>query len=125
MTTSSKTLLALFRPKHGQKMVEIGPGLGALTRYLLPAVKRLDVIELDRDLAARLPNTLAGLGELHLHQADALNFDFSQLITDEQKLRVVGNLPYNISTPLIFHLLSHSHLLVIWRLCCKKKWLTV
>lgn len=103
-----QNIISAISPQAGQKMVEIGPGLGALTRYLLPALKRLDVIELDRDLAARLPNTLVGLGELHLHQADALNFDFSQLITDEQKLRVVGNLPYNISTPLIFHLLSHS-----------------
>ena len=103
-----QNIISAISPQAGQKMVEIGPGLGALTRYLLPALKRLDVIELDRDLAARLPNTLAGLGELHLHQADALHFDFSQLITDEQKLRVVGNLPYNISTPLIFHLLSHS-----------------
>lgn len=104
-----QNIISAISPQAGQKMVEIGPGLGALTRYLLPALKRLDVIELDRDLAARLPNTLAGLGELHLHQADALHFDFSQLITDEQKLRVVGNLPYNISTPLIFHLLSHSN----------------
>ncbi|HQV80226.1 MAG: 16S rRNA (adenine(1518)-N(6)/adenine(1519)-N(6))-dimethyltransferase RsmA [Agitococcus sp.] len=106
-----QNIISVISPQYGQKMVEIGPGLGALTRYLLPAVKRLDVIELDRDLAARLPKTLAGLGELHLHQADALNFDFSQLIENEQKLRVVGNLPYNISTPLIFHLLSHSHLI--------------
>ena len=106
-----QNIISVISPQYEQKMVEIGPGLGALTRYLLPAVKRLDVIELDRDLAARLPKTLAGLGELHLHQADALNFDFSQLIENEQKLRVVGNLPYNISTPLIFYLLSHSHLI--------------
>jgi 16S rRNA (adenine1518-N6/adenine1519-N6)-dimethyltransferase len=106
-----QNIISAISPQEGQKMVEIGPGLGALTRYLLPAVKRLDVIELDRDLAARLPKTLAGLGELHLHQADALNFDFAQLVEDEQKLRVVGNLPYNISTPLIFHLLSHSHII--------------
>jgi 16S rRNA (adenine1518-N6/adenine1519-N6)-dimethyltransferase len=106
-----QNIISAISPQEGQKMVEIGPGLGALTRYLLPAVKRLDVIELDRDLAARLPKTLAGLGELHLHQADALNFDFAELVEDEQKLRVVGNLPYNISTPLIFHLLSHSHII--------------
>ena len=106
-----QNIISAISPQEGQKMVEIGPGLGALTRYLLPAIKRLDVIELDRDLAARLPKTLAGLGELHLHQADALNFDFAQLVEDEQKLRVVGNLPYNISTPLIFHLLSHSHII--------------
>ena len=97
-------------PQVGDNMVEIGPGLAALTRFLLPACQKLHVIELDRDLAARLPNTLAGLGELHLHQADALNFDFAQLASIEHPLRIVGNLPYNISTPLIFHLLSFSHI---------------
>ena len=97
-------------PQMGDNMVEIGPGLAALTRFLLPACQKLHVVELDRDLAARLPNTLAGLGELHLHQADALNFDFAQLASIEHPLRIVGNLPYNISTPLIFHLLSFSHI---------------
>lgn len=104
-------IIKSIAPQVGQTVVEIGPGLGALTRYLLPALQKLHVVELDRDLAARLPHTLAGLGELHLHQADALNFDFSQLVSNGEKLRVVGNLPYNISTPLIFHLLSHSHII--------------
>jgi 16S rRNA (adenine1518-N6/adenine1519-N6)-dimethyltransferase len=77
-------------------LVEIGPGEGALTRPLLSKVKSLDVIELDRDLAARL-----SAENLRVHQADALEFDFAQFPKD---LRIVGNLPYNISTPLLFHL---------------------
>ncbi|HQV23701.1 MAG TPA: 16S rRNA (adenine(1518)-N(6)/adenine(1519)-N(6))-dimethyltransferase RsmA [Agitococcus sp.] len=103
-------IIHAIAPQVGDNMVEIGPGLAALTRLLLPACQKLHVVELDRDLAARLPQRLAGLGELHLHQADALQFDFAQLASTEQPLRIVGNLPYNISTPLIFHLLSFSHL---------------
>lgn len=106
-----QNIIRAISPQIGQTVVEIGPGLGALTRYLLPALQTLHVVELDRDLAARLPKALAGLGELHLHQADALSFDFAQLVTGDNKLRVVGNLPYNISTPLIFHLLNHSNVI--------------
>ncbi|MBP8111660.1 MAG: rRNA ((1518)-N(6)/adenine(1519)-N(6))-dimethyltransferase RsmA [Pseudomonadota bacterium] len=106
--TIIQRIIQLFAPQVGQNVVEIGPGLGAITKYLLPALKKLHVVELDRDLAARLPTTLAGLGELDLHQADALGFDYRQFAQDGQKLRVIGNLPYNISTPLIFHLLSHA-----------------
>lgn len=102
-------IIHAIAPQVGDNMVEIGPGLAALTRFLLPACQKLHVVELDRDLAARLPQRLAGLGELYLHQADALQFDFAQLASTEQPLRIVGNLPYNISTPLIFHLLSFSH----------------
>ncbi|PTQ90135.1 16S rRNA (adenine(1518)-N(6)/adenine(1519)-N(6))-dimethyltransferase RsmA [Agitococcus lubricus] len=101
-------IVAAFAPEQGQLAVEIGPGLGALTQYLLPALQHLHVVELDRDLAARLPQTLAGLGQLTIHQVDALAFNFSQLANQTPQLRVIGNLPYNISTPLIFHLLSHS-----------------
>ena len=93
-------------PAPGLHLVEIGPGQGALTRPLLHQIDRLDVIELDRDLAARL-TTLAP-DKLHVHQADALKFDFCQLAATlgGERLRVVGNLPYNISTPLLFHLLA-------------------
>lgn len=105
-------IVASFAPIPGQSVVEIGPGLAALTKFLLPAVERLQVIELDRDLAARLPNTLAGLGELIIHEGDALKFDFTDIASPEMPIRVIGNLPYNISTPLIFHLLSHSELIV-------------
>lgn len=99
-------IVASFQPVPGQHVVEIGPGLGALTCVLLPALKRLHVVELDRDLAARLPVTLLGLGEIIIHEGDALKFDFNTIASTDTPVRVIGNLPYNISTPLIFHLLS-------------------
>ena len=81
-------------------MVEIGPGLGALTRPLLARLKHLHVVEIDRDLVARLKQEFPP-ERLTIHEGDALQFDFAALGTG---LRVVGNLPYNISTPLLFHL---------------------
>jgi len=98
-------ILSAFNPQPDQLIVEIGPGLGALTLPLLDRIGTLHAIELDRDLAARLPATTAGHGELLLHQADALAFDFRALARDKT-LRVIGNLPYNISTPLLFHLID-------------------
>jgi len=83
-------------PKPGDFIVEIGPGEGALTTGLLARVGRLEVIELDRDLAARFSDD-----RIRVHQADALAFDFGQFPAG---MRIVGNLPYNISTPLLFHL---------------------
>ncbi len=94
-------------PKPGDRLVEIGPGLGALTLPLLQGAGRLEVVELDRDLIPKLHETAAGHGELTVHSADALKFDFCALAGDG-KLRVAGNLPYNISTPLIFHLLDQA-----------------
>jgi 16S rRNA (adenine1518-N6/adenine1519-N6)-dimethyltransferase len=87
------------------RVVEIGPGEGALTRPLLERLKQLDVVELDRDLAARLKEAV-GPGDLRVHQGDALEFDFCSLVANGVQLRVIGNLPYNISTPLLFHLLG-------------------
>jgi len=87
-------------PHPGDNLVEIGPGLGALTRPLLERSGRLTVIEIDRDLAARISAEFEP-DRLVLHKADALDFDFASLGRD---LRVVGNLPYNISSPLLFHL---------------------
>ncbi len=81
-------------------MVEIGPGLGALTNPLAKALKQLHVIELDRDIVSRLRGQYTG-GNVVIHEGDALKFDFASLGTN---LRIVGNLPYNISTPLLFHL---------------------
>lgn len=98
-----------IRPREGQSMVEIGPGEGALTGELLPILGQLDVVELDRDLIPILESRFSKLGELRIHQADALKFDFCQLSPGPAQLRVVGNLPYNISTPLLFHLLEMSH----------------
>ncbi|MEF8793071.1 16S rRNA (adenine(1518)-N(6)/adenine(1519)-N(6))-dimethyltransferase RsmA [Thiohalorhabdus sp.] len=93
-------------PQPGEPLVEIGPGRGALTRALLERVDRLDAVEVDRDLAPEL-ETLATTGELTVHVADALAFDFAALGKARGgPLRVVGNLPYNISSPLLFHLFS-------------------
>ena len=90
-------------PQPGQAVVEIGPGLGAMTFPLLERCKALTVIELDRNLAARLRKQ-PGLAVI---EADVLNVDFAALaMAAGQKLRVVGNLPYNISTPILFHLLG-------------------
>ncbi|MEQ1657235.1 MAG: 16S rRNA (adenine(1518)-N(6)/adenine(1519)-N(6))-dimethyltransferase RsmA [Hylemonella sp.] len=92
-------------PRPGQVMVEIGPGLAALTQPLVERLGRLIVIELDRDLAARLRTH----AQLDVVESDVLKVDFTQLAQAQntQKLRVVGNLPYNISTPILFHLLEH------------------
>lgn len=100
-------IIAAVDPRPDQRIVEIGPGLGAMTAPLLRRAGRLDVIELDRDLAAALPGRLNHPEGLVVHQADALKFDFTELASGAP-LRVVGNLPYNISTPLLFHLLDHS-----------------
>lgn len=97
-------------PQQGEHLVEIGPGQGALTKQLLPLVGKMDAIELDRDLLEPLQQTCASLGQLIIHSADALKFDFCSLLhTKEHKLRIVGNLPYNISTPLLFHLMEQRH----------------
>lgn len=99
-------MVRTIAPKPDQHLVEIGPGLGALTRPLLEATGRLEAIELDRDLLQKLSEHCRDAGELTLHQGDALRFDFASLQRGQQPLRIVGNLPYNISTPLIFHLLE-------------------
>jgi len=91
-------------PRPQDNMVEIGPGLGVLTRPLLERLQHLHVIELDRDLVARLHEDYPA-GGLTVHEGDALRFDFSAL---PAPLRIVGNLPYNISTPLLFHLAGFS-----------------
>jgi 16S rRNA (adenine1518-N6/adenine1519-N6)-dimethyltransferase len=100
-------IVAAIDPKPGDNLVEIGPGLGALTRPLLERVGRLTVIEIDRDLAARLASGFDAQ-RLVLHNTDALNFDFASLGRD---LRIVGNLPYNISSPLLFHLAQYESIL--------------
>ena len=100
-------IVAAIGPQPDDRLVEIGPGLGALTRPLLVQVKHLHAVEIDRDVVARLTDTFPA-GRLTIHQADALRFDFAALGAG---LRVVGNLPYNISTPLLFHL-AHSAALI-------------
>ncbi len=100
-------ILAAVAARPGDALVEIGPGHGALTRGLLAAAGRLDAVEIDRDLAAELARSFAGAAGFVLHRADALRFDFAALSAERgQRLRIVGNLPYNVSTPLLFHLLE-------------------
>ena len=89
--------------------VEIGPGLGAITEPLLENDIDLDVIELDRNLVRYLEDKFGSNNRFKLHSADALSFDFSSLVKDEKKIRIIGNLPYNISTPLLFHLLKNAY----------------
>ena len=101
-------ILSHVDPQPGQKLVEIGPGQGALTSGLLERAGELDAIELDRDLLQVLQQRCASLGDFRLHNADALKFDFRLLRADDRRLRLVGNLPYNISTPLLFHLVEQA-----------------
>jgi len=106
-------IIRAINPQPGEHMVEIGPGLGALTEELLDACNgELDAVELDRDLIPVLRTQFFRYADTFtIHEADALKFDFESLKHDERPLRIVGNLPYNISTPLIFHLLSFNGLI--------------
>ncbi|MDX9842605.1 MAG: 16S rRNA (adenine(1518)-N(6)/adenine(1519)-N(6))-dimethyltransferase RsmA [Aquabacterium sp.] len=95
-------IVRAIAPQPGQTLVEIGPGLGALTNPVVERSEKLTVIELDRDLAARLRKR----PELNVIESDVLKVDFGQLAQEAgQKLRLIGNLPYNISSPILFHLL--------------------
>ncbi|MDR0440530.1 MAG: 16S rRNA (adenine(1518)-N(6)/adenine(1519)-N(6))-dimethyltransferase RsmA [Candidatus Accumulibacter sp.] len=96
-------IIAALAPERGDHVVEIGPGLGALTAPLLQRLDRLHVVEIDRDIVERLRRRFPA-DRLVIHAGDALAFDFGQLADAGRKLRVAGNLPYNISTPLLFHL---------------------
>jgi len=99
-------IVQAIAPQAGDILVEIGPGQGALTQALLTHAKQLHLVELDRDLVALLEQKYAHTTSIQIHSCDALKFDFSQLKQAGRPLRIVGNLPYNISTPLIFHLLQ-------------------
>jgi 16S rRNA (adenine1518-N6/adenine1519-N6)-dimethyltransferase len=103
-------IVAALAPQPGEHLVEIGPGRGALTEQLLGCTGcTLDAIEIDRDLAAALRTRFGDPRRAALHQGDALAFDFTALARQRGgRLRIVGNLPYNISTPLLFHLLAHA-----------------
>ncbi|MBY0267798.1 MAG: 16S rRNA (adenine(1518)-N(6)/adenine(1519)-N(6))-dimethyltransferase RsmA [Burkholderiales bacterium] len=100
-------IMAAVSPRRGDCVIEIGPGLGALTVPLLARLDHLHVVEIDRDLIARLRGQWPA-ERLTVHEGDVLDFDFS---TIGQALRIVGNLPYNISTPLLFHLAGHAPLI--------------
>jgi len=103
-----RRILDAIRPRPGERLVEIGPGQGAITRGLLEQAGALDAIELDRDLVEPLRARLGGLGDLRIHSADALRFDLCSLAAAPASLRLIGNLPYNISTPLLFRFLEQA-----------------
>jgi 16S rRNA (adenine1518-N6/adenine1519-N6)-dimethyltransferase len=94
-------------PRPGERVVEIGPGQGAITLPLLRRHHALTVIEFDRDLITPLAIAAEGLGDLTIIHKDVLQVDFGKLAGDE-RIRLVGNLPYNISTPILFHVLEHA-----------------
>ena len=106
--TIINSLINAINPQEGERLIEIGPGLGALTKPLLNKVTALHVVEIDRDIVSWMSTEYNmpayEKNKLTVHNVDALKFDFSSLGND---LRVTGNLPYNISTPILFHLLDH------------------
>ena len=103
-------IIDTIAPSQSDSMVEIGPGLAAMTRLLLSGLTHLHVVELDRDLVTRLQREFDP-ARVTVHSGDALKFDFSQIpVAAGQKLRIVGNLPYNISSPLLFHLTAFAPL---------------
>lgn len=104
-------IVACIAPHPREHLIEIGPGQGALTLPLLKRLRYLEAIELDRDLITELEVRTRHAGELKLYSADAMAFDYASIKTDDRMLRVVGNLPYNISTPLMFHLLSYADII--------------
>jgi 16S rRNA (adenine1518-N6/adenine1519-N6)-dimethyltransferase len=101
-------ILAAIAPAPGQRLVEIGPGRGAITAGLLAAAGGLDVVEIDRDLIPLLSERFPPATGLSIHNADALAFDLHALCPPGERLRLVGNLPYNISTPLLFRFLEQT-----------------
>lgn len=108
-TVIERIILSLV-PQPTDFFIEIGPGQGALTRDLLPKVKQIDAVEFDADVLPYLQKQCKDKGRLVIHHADVLRFDFNTLPRIESTYRVVGNLPYNISTPLLFHLLDYAAL---------------
>jgi 16S rRNA (adenine1518-N6/adenine1519-N6)-dimethyltransferase len=101
-------IVSALAPKETDHLVEIGPGQGAITLPVLRQAKKLEVIELDRDLIPGLTARCERSGDLIVYSEDVLDFDFSRLKKDARLLRVFGNLPYNISSPLIFHLIEYA-----------------
>jgi len=101
-------ILRAINPRPGETLVEIGPGLGALTRPLLERVGELQVVEIDRDVIPHLIEICGHAPGLHITQGDALKLDYARFAPAGTKLRLIGNLPYNISTPLLFHLLGQA-----------------
>ncbi len=106
-TSILEKIVKAISPKSSDNIIEIGPGQGALTELLLVSGADLHAIEIDRDLAAFLHDKYSKISHFHLHENDVLKVDFNSLLSADQPARIIGNLPYNISTPLIFHLLKY------------------
>jgi 16S rRNA (adenine1518-N6/adenine1519-N6)-dimethyltransferase len=106
-----RQLVSFIRPVAGQQLLEIGPGQGALTQPLVESGVQVTCVEIDRDLAALLRERFAACDNFCLVEGDALSLDLASLSGVQGAMRVVGNLPYNISTPLLFHLLSQRSLI--------------
>ena len=104
-------IIACIAPKPSDLLLEIGPGGAALTKPLIASGAELHVLEIDRNLVTRLTEKFAGISNITVHSCDALRADFSE-ITNNRPFRLIGNLPYNISTPLIFHLLDWHRLVI-------------
>ncbi|MGN1394688.1 MAG: 16S rRNA (adenine(1518)-N(6)/adenine(1519)-N(6))-dimethyltransferase RsmA [Succinivibrionaceae bacterium] len=104
-------IVKAINPQKNDNIVEIGPGLAAITTPISELVDKLHVIELDRDLADRLRNNPFLSPKLEIHETDALRYNFSEIATPSNKIRVFGNLPYNISTPLMMHLFDNIELI--------------
>ncbi len=107
-------IITAIAPRSNQHLIEIGPGQGALTRPLATSAAKLDCVELDRDLAEHLQSEFSGNPRISIYQQDVLKLDLNSVVDDctpESGLRIVGNLPYNISTPVIFHLLTKHELI--------------
>jgi len=116
-------IIRAINPRAGETMVEIGPGLAAMTSLLLEGLPQMHVVELDRDLVTRLKKNFPA-DKLIIHEGDALKFDFNTIpVAEGKKLRVVGNLPYNISSPLLFHLAEIANQVEDQHFMLQKKWL--
>lgn len=105
-------IVEAIAPQPGERIVEIGPGRGAITAPILERTGAIDVIEIDSDVVPELQARCAGRGELRVHLADALEFDLRALRGDGTRLRLIGNLPYYISTPLLFHFIEQLDAIV-------------
>lgn len=104
-------IVAALAPRPRDHLIEIGPGQGAITLPVLKLTKYLEAVELDRDLIPQIQERCSHVGEVQIYSADVLDFDFASIKKDDRLLRIFGNLPYNISTPLIFHLINFSSII--------------
>jgi len=109
---SISTIVQIINPLPQQNICEIGPGLGAITLPILKLTNEMHAVEIDLDLARELKKKCKDVGNLILHNVDILKFNLNDIANPNQPVRLIGNLPYNISTPLLFHLLNFSNIII-------------